>query len=178
MCTSNSKLSDSIKLQIQYFVAFPNYMQSGITSTHSHTLALTHTHTHTRTHTHTHTHTHSQIKRHKVSSGSMESTSFSRPSTEMLAANPRDRLPTPPFPGISSLPPSRFARRKSIAVMEPGQRHITAVGCLQINVKVPELAAMERQRKQSWSMVVGGTDSRSVGTGLNELDRVIGGSGM
>ena len=55
---------------------------------------------------------------------------------------------------------------------------MTAIGCLQINVKVPELAAMERQRKQSWSMVVGGTDSRSVGTGLNELDRVIGGSGV
>ena len=45
---------------------------------------------------------------------------------------------------------------------------------MQINVKDPVLAEMERQRKMSWSVVVGDTDSRSVDTGLNELDRVIG----
>ena len=58
--------------------------------------------------------------------------------------------------------------------MEAGQRHANALECLQLNVKVPELAVMDRHRKQSWSVVVGGTDSRSVDTGLNELDRVIG----
>ena len=41
-------------------------------------------------------------------------------------------------------------------------------------MKDPELAVMERRRKQSWSVVVGDADSRSVDTGLNELDRVIG----
>ena len=60
-------------------------------------------------------------------------------------------------------------------MMELGQRHvITAQDCLPINVKDPELAMMERQRKQSWSIVVGDAESRSVDTGLNELDRVTG----
>ena len=48
---------------------------------------------------------------------------------------------------------------------------------LHINVKDPLLAELDRQRKISWSVVVGNTDSRSVDTGLNELDRVTGGCG-
>ena len=47
-------------------------------------------------------------------------------------------------------------------------------GCLQIRTKDPELARSERSRKQSWSVVVGEADCRSVDTGLNELERVIG----
>lgn len=117
-----------------------------------------------------------QIRRHKISASSMGLTNFN---TEISSVNPKDRLPTPPFPKTSPSTPSRTSassqRRKSIAVMEPGQRHpTTAQECLQINVKDPELAMIERQRKQSWSIVVGDADSRSVDTGLNELDRVTG----
>ena len=55
------------------------------------------------------------------------------------------------------------------------QRHQAVSGCLGMSVKDPELLAKsERCRKQSWSVVVGGTDYRSMDTGLNELDRVIG----
>ena len=43
-----------------------------------------------------------------------------------------------------------------------------------LNVKDPLLATVDRQRKASWSFVVGISDSRSVGTGLNELDRITG----
>lgn len=116
-----------------------------------------------------------QIRRHKISSSSMGLTNFN---PEISSVNPKGRLPTPPLPQTSPSTPLRAPtsqRRKSIAVMEPGQRHvITAQECLQINVKDPELAMMERQRKQSWSIVVGDADSRSVDTGLNELDRVTG----
>lgn len=118
-----------------------------------------------------------QIRRHKISSSSMGLTNIN---PEISSVNPKDRLPTPPLPQTSPSTPSRAPtssqRRKSIAVMEAGHRHaIAAQECLQINVKDPELAMMERQRKQSWSIVVGDADSRSVDTGLNELDRVTGG---
>ena len=93
---------------------------------------------------------------------------------EPTAVNSRDRLPTPPFPQSTptSADPANL-RRKSITVME--QRHQAVSGCLGMSVKDPELLAKsERCRKQSWSVVVGGTDYRSLDTGLNELDRVIG----
>lgn len=43
------------------------------------------------------------------------------------------------------------------------------------NVTDPSLAAMNRKRRTSWSYVVGSCDSRSIDTGLNELDRITGG---
>ena len=45
---------------------------------------------------------------------------------------------------------------------------------IDITVSDPELAEMDRKRKTSWSKVVGSCASRSVGTGLNELDRITG----
>ena len=85
------------------------------------------------------------------------------------SSNLRDRHSTPPGPtALSKLP----HRRKSIAVME--RRHLVASGCVQVRTEDPELARNERRRKQSWSVVVGESDCRSVDTGLNELERVIG----
>lgn len=43
------------------------------------------------------------------------------------------------------------------------------------NVTDPSLAAMNRKRRTSWSFIVGNCDSRSIDTGLNELDRITGG---
>ena len=42
------------------------------------------------------------------------------------------------------------------------------------NVTDPSLADMNRKRRTSWSYIVGNCDSRSIDTGLNELDRITG----
>jgi hypothetical protein len=109
-----------------------------------------------------------QIKRHKVSCSSMGSSNFN---PETTTASSRDRLSTPPFSGPVPTSTKVTHRRKSIAVME--HRHLMASGCLQLRTEDPELARSERSRKQSWSVVVGEADCRSVDTGLNELDRLI-----
>lgn len=61
-------------------------------------------------------------------------------------------------------------RRKSIAVME--HRHL--MSSVQCRSQDSEMAQSERNMRLSWSVVVGEADCRSVDTGLNELDRVIG----
>lgn len=72
-------------------------------------------------------------------------------------------------------------RHSSIAVMDcvssrgslqfhPGTPMDTVI----INTKDTSLAQMDRQRKTSWSKVVGSCDYRSMDTGLNELDRICG----
>ena len=43
-----------------------------------------------------------------------------------------------------------------------------------INVRDPRLAEVDRARKNCWSVNVGNSPSRSHGTGINELGRVIG----
>ena len=50
----------------------------------------------------------------------------------------------------------------------------TPIDTVIINMRDTSLAKVERQRKTSWSRVVGSCDYRSVGTGLNELDRICG----
>ena len=50
----------------------------------------------------------------------------------------------------------------------------TPICSINFNVNDPSVAEMDRLRKASWSRVVGNCESRSVGTGLNELDRIIG----
>ena len=112
---------------------------------------------------------HLQIKRHKISCSSMGSSNFN---PETTTASSRDRLSTPPFSGPVPTSKKVTHRRKSIAVME--HRHLMASGCLQLRTEDPELARSDRSRKQSWSVVVGEADCRSVDTGLNELDRLIG----
>ena len=68
-------------------------------------------------------------------------------------------------------------RRSSVAVMDINEVAFvpaTPMEAVQVNTRDPELAAMDRSRKTSWSMVVGSSDCRSMGTGLNELNRITG----
>lgn len=83
--------------------------------------------------------------------------------------------------GTRSHPPIRHIpvkrRRSSIAIMEVGNiPHVpaTPIEAVQVNTRDPKLAVMERQRKTSWSKVVGSSECRSIDTGLNELDRISG----
>lgn len=41
-------------------------------------------------------------------------------------------------------------------------------------VQDPEIQEMDRQRRLSWSVSVGASNSRSIDTGLNELHRITG----
>ena len=75
-----------------------------------------------------------------------------------------------------SLPPNR-RRRSSVAVMSstlavpPAYIPLESVD---FNVTDPSVADMNRKRRTSWSYIVGNCDSRSIDTGLNELDRITG----
>ncbi len=138
---------------------------------------------------------HSQVKRRRSSSVSMgqveqllntRNSSISPPPS----SGPNPALSSseshPQAPSSSAIP--QRARRKTVAVMEqtaqelgmvPLTLHVMGTSpipfdAIVINVMDPTLAEMERQRKVSWSRVVGTCGSRSIGTGLNELDRIIG----
>ena len=74
-----------------------------------------------------------------------------------------------------SLPKRR--RRSSVAIMNSTlavPHTIIPLESVDFNVTDPSLADMNRKRRTSWSYIVGSSDSRSIDTGLNELDRITG----
>lgn len=90
----------------------------------------------------------------------------------------RNRAPSPSFRQHYNHHYSTKRRRSSIAVMtsilDSNSHLMLHPESVSLNVKDPLLASVDRRRKTSWSLVVGISDSRSVGTGLNELDRITG----
>ena len=145
----------------------------------------------------THTH-HSQVKRHKASSTSTLNSNNNNP----FPVPHRDDSSSPLAPAgtipneVLDIPTTTKAeldrallhthllprslpkrRRSSVAVMSstlavpPAFIPLESVG---FNVTDPSLADMNRKRRTSWSYIVGNCDSRSIDTGLNELDRITG----
>jgi len=87
------------------------------------------------------------------------------------------RLASPPPSPLKPLS-QRVAikRRSSVPVMESGHR-MPLLHSSPSDVNAEDyysLAEADRYRKTSWSRVVGNCMSRSVGTGMNELERLIG----
>ena len=160
-----------------------------------------HYYIHSHPHTSTYTHTHTQVKRHKASSIStlnnnnnfaihqvtssplapaanvpneiLDTSTITTTTTTSKAKLDRALLHTHLLP--HSLPKRR--RRSSIAIMSstltvpPAFIPLESVG---FKLTDPSLADMNRKRRTSWSYIVGNSDSRSIDTGLNELDRITG----
>ena len=117
---------------------------------------------------------HTQVKYLKASFGNH----YHSPSSEHFHY-PHQRLSSPP-PSLLKPLPKRLAtkRRSSIAVMELNSQArpvpSSPLNTHSLSVGESSLAEVDRHRKTSWSMVVGNCMSRSVGTGINELERSIG----
>ena len=79
-----------------------------------------------------------------------------------------------PTPRQLSLPGFTFPRRSSVAVME-GR---SSVGVVKedspSSSSILDVLLLHESDRNSWSRVVGDSKTRSVGTGMNELDRLIG----
>lgn len=63
-----------------------------------------------------------------------------------------------------------MSKRDEINVLNHQRSHLECVNC----VEDLEVLELDKQRKTSWSKMVGSTDSRSIDTGLNELYRITG----
>ena len=87
-----------------------------------------------------------------------------------------------PFPsdGLNALPPPALPRRAGSSPVSSSQRpnSIAVMEALTVRESSPTsmcwLCMKEPCRRKSWSRVVGGGRTRSVDTGMNELDRITG----